>query len=413
MKNSLYTELIKEDIYNIYNDEVTFISNQESVSTFANIKLQTSPYPEIIMYSKHTFPLKGNIELFSTNYEIKTKKNHHIYERGSEIHYVNENYDEIQEFTLYLNEISSNHTMVDRVIFFIMNCSHIGLTYLKQTEYHFEHDDWIIDFEFRPDKNIETHYDDLKRNRSFDITHIGSISKKNNKSFMTYEIEEVVSKIEWYLSFCSAQKVFIPIQFGYKNNAKNWENYIIKESHIYPFQFNYGWVPIGAINDFNIFFSQVSQKLSDELWRDVLEVVLEWYLTLNMDGMMENKIISIHIALEQIAWNYLVIQEQILDREAYNKLRATDILRLLFYQLNISRNIRGNFIDHTIIKKYNNDGVYMFVDCRNNLIHPQKKNDIFKSKDSKFIVYSQGVYFLERAITKLCGYKGKYKKLIM
>lgn len=172
--------------------------------------------------------------------------------------------------------------------------------------------------------------------------------------------------------FFSAQNVFIPILIGLKDDNKVWENYRTKNRDVKHFQDSHSCFPYHATEDFNLLFSKVATKLEEEIWSDVLKVVLNWYLEIKSTGMYENKIISTQIALEQLAWNYLVNQEQILDKEAYKRLRASDILRLFCYQLNIP----NVFVENprpALINKYNNDSVHMFVDFRNNLVHPEKK----------------------------------------
>lgn len=53
----------------------------------------------------------------------------------------------------------------------------------------------------------------------------------------------------------------------------------------------------------------------------------------------------------------------------------------------------------------------MFVDFRNNLVHPDKKMNVHQlDVNTQAIVYEQGVYFLERALTGIFGYEGKYRK---
>lgn len=409
MKDELYFDLLKDNLFNIYDGEITFVKEDEKCPAKGNIIFQTSPYPKILMEpQERDEPLKLNVDVdtFPYGYDIQSLKNHSFKLKGSNTYY-DEKENTVDDYEIFIEQIKTIDTELDEIIIYIMNCNHVALTYMEESVYHFEYDNWVIDFKFRPDKNIESHYDNLRKSRGYDITHVGSISKKNKEPFQSSEIGELIKKLEWYLSFCSAQSVFIPIQIGYKNESKVWENYVIKDGEVAHFQDNYGWVPLGAIEDFNKFFTNVATKLSQELWKDVLEIVLNWYIEITGNGMMENKIISTQIALEQLAWTYLVNQEEMLDKEAYKKLRATDILRLLCYQLNIPRDIVSNYAED-LIKKYNNDGVYMFVDFRNNLVHPDKKANTYQS-DNTYTVYVQGLYFLEKALTKICGYEGEYK----
>lgn len=410
MNDSLYFDLLNENLFNIYDGEINFDIKNDKISTHGNIIFQTSPYPEIIMTSHEPFTINCEIDEFLINNEIQTLNNHQLSVHGSEAYRQDEQSNTIQGYKFILETIKMDDNEVDEVVIFIMNCSHIGLTYLEVEDYQFEYEDWLINFKFRPDKEIKTHYDNLRKNREYEITHVGIISKKDNKSFNTNEITEIISNIEWYLSFCSAQSVFIPIQIGFKKESKVWENYVIKNMSVTHFQDNHGWVPLGAVEDFNNFFPKVATQLGQELWSDVLKVVLNWYLEIKNNGMIENKIISTQVALEQLAWAYLVNQEQMLDKEAYKKLRASDILRLFCYQLKISREIIAEDANE-FVKKYNNDGVFMFVDFRNNLVHPEKKMNSNQSDiDFQYTVYLQGLYFLEMALTRICGYKGEYEK---
>ena len=413
MKDEFYVDVLNKNLFNIYEGEFNFCNSDDSNSTKGDITLEVSPYPQIVMRSHNPITLKYYDERFPHGYDIKTTNEYIMWESGCDVLY-GEQENVIQDFNIYLNCVKAKDTEVDEIVFFIMNCSHIGLTFLKETEYEFVHEDWLIKFKFRPDKNIETHYDNLKRSRGYEITHVGSISKKDKKCFNTEEIGELLFSIEWYLSFCSAESVFIPIQIGFKNESKVWENYVIKDNITNHYQNSHGWVPIGGVDSFNKFFSNVATKLSQELWKDVLQIVLNWYLEIKGNGMIENKIISTQIALEQLAWTYLVNQEQMIDKEGYKKLRATDILKLFCYQLNIPKEIiRKDLLDEEVVKKYQNDGVFMFVDFRNNLVHPDKKMNAQQlDVNTQYMVYEQGVFFLERAMTGIFGYEGEYRKIM-
>jgi hypothetical protein len=407
MNNNFIFDLLNANLFNIYDGEITFFNKDIFSSTQGKITFLPSPYPQIIMTSHK--PMILNEGMSSSQflyYPFKTKKDYTMDVVGSEVQY--QANEIVQSFSIRLDNLKSKETEVDEIFIFIMNCDHIGLSYLEEKEYHFEHQDWIVNFKFRPDRNISTHYEYLRKNRGYDITHVGIISKKDKQCFKTGEIEELISKIEWYLTFGSANKVFIPIQIGFKNRTKVWEKYVSRYRNVAHFQDNYSWVPMGAVEDFNNFFPSIAYKLGEELWSDVLEIVLNWYLEIKDNGMIENQIISIQVALELLSWTYLVIQEQMIDKEAYKKLRATDIIRLLCYQLNISREIVDDELGE-FVEKYKNDGVFMFVEFRNNLIHPEKKANTYQSnEDLKSAVYLQGLYFLERAITKICGYEGAY-----
>lgn len=409
MNDSIYLNLLNSNLYNIYEGMISFKNESGHHSIFGQLVLHNSPYPQIKLISNKPIILNESVTSFPYNYEIHTENNHIFNVNGSEILFTEEEENIAQEISISFDNIKLEDTIVDEVLIFVMNCSHIGQIFKGESEYNFEYDDWVIDIRFRPDKNIQNHIENLRSRRGYDITHVGTIFKKNKESFLTTDISTLIKKLEWYLSFGSAQSVIIPIQIGYKNKLKVWENFVIKTSDISHFQNNYGWVPIGAVEDFNISFPQVASKLNEEIWGNTLDIVLSWYLEIKRDGMLENKIISTQIALEQLAWTYLVNQEQILDKDAFKKLRTTDILKLLCYQLKIPRDIAFDYKEK-LLKKYNNDGAFMFVDFRNNLVHPDKKGStLYSDTDSLYGAFSQGLFFLEKSILNICNYEGNYR----
>lgn len=406
--DDLYKHLLSPDLFKIYNDKISLSYEEDTIYTRADIIFSMSPYPRIHLFAVEDLNLGEGFEEREKpsllDYDISLDE-YLLSESGGEITYNDDN--NIDGFRIFLDEIKSETTLVDEVVIFIFNCSHIGSTYLNNKEYMFEYDDWKVEFKFRPDKDTTKHYDNLKRNRSYDITHVGTISKKSNESFKTDEINNLVENVEWYLSFGSGQSVFIPIQLGFKEGRKVWEKYTMKNDRQSHFQDVHGWVPFGDIENFNTCFSRVATKLNEEVWEDVLKITLNWYLEIKSTSFTENAIISTQVSLEQLAWTYLVSQELILEKDAYKKLRFSDILKLLCYQLNISREIIVP-LSEELIENYKNDGVFMFVDFRNNFVHPVKKKNFYKvDTDSKYTVYLQGMYFLEETIKSICGYESE------
>ncbi|MCM3595039.1 hypothetical protein M4D55_04475 [Metabacillus idriensis] len=407
MNDSIYLDLLKDDLFNIYEGEIYFIDGGKKITTKASITMQISPYPRIVMYPHDFSTLKGFEHKRLMKCRITTDKNEVIIPNRVSIRYENQEHNTYLDLELTTKSFKTRDEEVNNVKIFIMNCGYIFYSYLEEAAYQLTYGDWTIDFKFRPDKqDISSFYKTLKGKRGYDVTHVGTIYKNNNKNFNTEEIIELISWLEWYLSFCSAQQVFIPIQLGFVDERKVWEHYVIIEKEISHYQDNTSWGTIHEAEPFNKSFSNVVTKLRQDIWEDVLKVVLNWYLEVMGNGMTENKIIATQVALEQLSWVYLVNQEQILDKEAYAKLRTTDILRLLFYQLKIQKKIDSEFtVGKQLLKKYNNDGVYMFVECRNSLVHPEKKKNKFQwSNDEKTIACYQGIDFLEKALKEIIGF---------
>ncbi|MFP3360611.1 hypothetical protein R0K17_25175, partial [Planococcus sp. SIMBA_143] len=88
--------------------------------------------------------------------------------------------------------------------------------------------------------------------------------------------------------------------------VKVWEEYI--SVNIDSYDFSTVW--LSRENYFVNMFPYILSKLDDSVWNKVLDQLLEWYIEIRSGKLIGNQIISVQLALELIAWNYIVIDKE-------------------------------------------------------------------------------------------------------
>ncbi|AZV42007.1 hypothetical protein BAOM_1397 [Peribacillus asahii] len=262
--------------------------------------------------------------------------------------------------------------------------------------------------------NYKEIFDELKQIGGYSITHHAQILRNDGLDFSEEDGMKLIEAVEWLMSFANGQRVGVCSLCGYQGTKKVLEKYLRpwvdsnKSTVVTWYPKNY---PTNdALEDV---FPNLVEKLNDELWGDVLPVVLSWYLDSRSSIIVENKIVSIQIALETLAWTYIVEEKEIMDGNIFNnKLRASDKLRMFLYELEIPRKTPNNIMQG-LDKKYE-DGTYLFTECRNNIVHPKKKkNDTFLKDINKMVgVLNLGINYLELSMLRIIDYNGIYTNLI-
>ncbi|MED3799830.1 hypothetical protein P4604_20930 [Lysinibacillus capsici] len=279
-----------------------------------------------------------------------------------------------------------------------------------QTENHTYTGRYIINYkEFKiiidKKNNYKEIYESLKESGGYCITHECKIQSMDGKEFYLRDVNYLVDALVWLLSFLCGRQIGISYFEGKSNGDTVFVNY--QTSIIHNWRNISNWfIKNESQFGLNEIFSKLVEKLNDELWGRVLRNVFTWYFDGMSQAYIETKIVSIQIALENVAWTYIVEKEEILDRQAFDKLRASDKLRLMLYEFKIDRRIPQIEEFNTFNNKYK-DGAHLFTELRNDIVHPKKNTQDIDG----IVLYNTlhlGIYYLELSILKLLDYKGRY-----
>ncbi|NJK30432.1 MAG: hypothetical protein HC790_06060 [Acaryochloridaceae cyanobacterium CSU_3_4] len=165
-------------------------------------------------------------------------------------------------------------------------------------------------------------------------------------------------------------------------------------------------------------------------WSDLANIVLNGYLESNADGRFtEHSIVLTQVALEMIAWTLLVEKESVISKDGFDKLPASDKLRLLLSKLGIPIEIPPNCYDcqppysqrdassllpnlSQVAKssQYNwVDGPHALTELRNGIVHPKKLQKVLATNhEARFEARWLGLWYLELVLLALMNYQGCY-----
>ena len=292
----------------------------------------------------------------------------------------------------------------------------------------FEAEDWKITFDQleTPKDNI----DRLKNERGFAITHVGKLEKLDGTAFSGDEANKFFVKFADFLSFVRGFRVPVLLFVGYDaNNDRVWEYW--NSSGGSSWQGVNSWCPTEeAVKLVKLLpgFLDWWQK-----WDESERIALYWYLEANSVSSIEQTIILTQVALELISWVVLVEKEKTISMNGFDKLPASDKLRILLSRFRIPLNLppkisplspslAASFIPKrhilqdlvNLASEKNNkwvDGLHAFTEMRNGLVHP-KKNKREKIHNSSFKAKHEasdlGLWYLELIFLAMFDYQENY-----
>ena len=142
-------------------------------------------------------------------------------------------------------------------------------------------------------------------------------------------------------------------------------------------------------------------------WKSCLEHAIYWYAQANTDGSsihVQTGIILVQAALERLAYHYTVIERKMISKDGFEKLRASDQLRMLFAALDLQIGLDGITPDLQKVFK-TTDRAQALTDVRNSLVHPKKG---LYEIGCYIDAWKLGLWYLELSLLALCRYEGVY-----
>lgn len=250
----------------------------------------------------------------------------------------------------------------------------------------------------------------LENNGGYLFTYVGRISKTNNQPIRLNEIHKWHIKLQNFLFFLNGLRASPLLYRGTHEGNSIFTDYTFYNSD--PYKFVQSWSNTSDGIDFNKLWKEYGRLWKNENNRDFLLTAVHWYVEANSNaGKVEGSIILIQTALELI-YNWLIVEsEKIIIGNEAEGVSAANKIRLLIFQLKISKSIPDSFKELISVAK-DSDGPEIFVKIRNALVHGQetKRNELQKiSNKAKFQALQLGIWYVELALLYILKYKGSYK----
>lgn len=242
------------------------------------------------------------------------------------------------------------------------------------------------------------------------LTHMGVLRKNDGSSFTFDEYMSFQVELSSFLTFIKGGRNWPCLITGYSDDALVFRALSAPVAS----KNSQSWFdPHSASDAENLYplFSALWAK-SDE-WQSCLSSVLYWYAQSNTKGGVpgiDACIILTQTALEKLAYQYLVVDRNMISPNGFDKLIASDKIRMLGSCLGIPLDIqpvtKNIFSESSVVRWC--DIPHALTDIRNSLVHPKKKHQESIRK-CYFEAWGVSIWLLELCILAVCGYKGQYR----
>lgn len=244
------------------------------------------------------------------------------------------------------------------------------------------------------------------------ITHIAKLERINGNPFNAEQTSSLLEDMSYFFSFTRGFWTGPTMELGFdKNGNRVWEkwNKPITNSWRYVNSWFNSQKPQVLADLWPGFY----QRLHDVTWEKTIKQAIHWYVAGNtLAGELEGAIILAQTGHELLAWTLFVAENQ-LTTDGFEKLPASDKLRLLLLRLKIPLAVPSSLVCLSRLCKSEKwvDGPHAVTDIRNKLVHPKPKNLQRISTlpyDALRDAHNLGLWYLELILLYLFNYKGDY-----
>lgn len=273
-----------------------------------------------------------------------------------------------------------------------------------------EADNWKIII--RGTTNLDELVNEIKGSGGYAITHHVRIERSDRSRFSAEQIKNVLVGLHRFLSFIQGRKVnaILPVGFDETRNPK-WRQWACW--NIDTWQNVISWADFDHADYFPEAFVGFMRMWQDESWCNSLSLATHWYTEANRNPSgLEAGIVFTQMALELLAWEYFVEHNNGLTKEGFNRLRASDKIRLILTSHQVPLEIPQDI--YTLSQCAKDFNWIDLADCitamRNNVIHPKAKlRDRMDKENSPLLdIWKIGLWTLELLLLRMFRYTGHY-----
>lgn len=317
-----------------------------------------------------------------------------------------------------LNVVGDKSISVEKIFFSIPNLRVIHGSVVKNhtnrsllmARLELENDDYIITIDKCP--NYKAKLKSLKDNGGYIILYSGELKRKKG-SVNLKDTGDIFYCLNTFITFLNGRRTAAVFLQGVYEDDVKWIDYSNKI--IDPYKSVQSWMhefSTKGLNDLWKKFSELWQDIND---KNFLDTLIHWYVEANSNsGFTEGSIMMAQTALELLYNWWIVEDKKLIIGEDAKKMSASNKIRLLLSQLNISHLAPGRFTE--LQKFIDNDSNIIdapdaIVQIRNAIVHSQeekRRKIIAIHPNAKHEALELSIWYIEMALLRILSYQGKY-----
>ena len=245
--------------------------------------------------------------------------------------------------------------------------------------------------------------------QGYGITHVGKLGRCDGSRFTDREATGALSALHYFLSFARGMWSPPVLAVGFDGpGEKVWEEWISRSAdRWHPVD---GWFDASARQDLSEVFSGFMKRWQDAVWQEPARLSISWYIESNTPTSVQSGIVLTQVGLELLAWVSFVEDSHTVSPDGFDKLPASDRLRLLLSRCGIPLDIPSRFKDLLALAKRRgwNDGPRALTELRNGIVHPKKRRSGAGAGQEATDAWWLGLWYLELVLLHLFEFNGDY-----
>jgi len=316
------------------------------------------------------------------------------------------------------NVVGDKSITVEKMFFSIPNLREIHGSVVKSytnrrflmARLELENDDYIITIDKCP--NYKAKLKSLKDNGGYIILYSGELKRRKGPVNLE-NTEDIFHCLNAFITFLNGRRTATVFLQGIYEDDVKWIDYSNKI--IDPYKHVHSWPQKYSTNGLNELWQRFSSLWKNTDDKNFLETVIHWYIEANSNsGFTEGSIIMAQTALELLYNWWIVEDKKLIIGEDAKKMSASNKIRLLLSQLNISHLAPDRFTElQELIDNDINiiDAPDAIVQIRNAIVHSQeekRRKIIAIHPHAKHEALELSIWYIEMALLRILNYDGKY-----
>lgn len=296
-----------------------------------------------------------------------------------------------------------------------------GRRQLRSARAVIESDEWQVTFdEVRREKDGSgrSFSEQIQDTGGFGITHVAKLERRGGDSFSSADAKEVEEALFWFLSFCRGSWVAPLLAVGLDvDGNRSWEEW--RDWKVERWRRVRSWFDTPSCAGLVEAFPGFVRRRKDATWKEPIELAIHWYVESNMcAGGVEGGTILAQAAFELLAWTFLVEDRRVLSEDGFQKLPASDKLRLLLSSCAIPLPIPSSMceLSNAALAFNWEDAPQAMTEVRNALVHanPKKRKKVLGGDAGpRHEAWWLSLWYLELVLLWLFDFRGKYSNRLI